>query len=127
MIVVTAAAASLLVVSQPAAQAHHRPHEWCPTPDVSRYCINIRRSQGKRSFWIFRDGGRARRYRLCVTAPDHSRTCKTFRLAEGLGTYSDLVVWREHFPLQGSGAYTVVWKKLNGQRIGRKLGFHVTR
>jgi hypothetical protein len=35
------------------------------------------------------------------------------------------VQWAEHFPDEGAGAYTVTWKFTSGDRIGRRLGFHV--
>lgn len=125
MILVTAISASLLAAGQPPAQAHHRPHEWCPPPEESRYCIKIQRSQGRRIFHVFRDGGRARRYRLCVTPPVGARTCKNFRYVTAMGVFTDRVVWRDHFPNKGSGPYTVVWRNLKGNRIGVPLGFHV--
>ena len=123
MVAATSAAALLLVVVGPVAEARHRATEWCPSG--GRYCINVQRGSDGIRFWIFRDGGNERRYRLCVDGPDDGRTCRVFRMEEGLDYFTDRVVWREHFPDQGAGAYTVVWKRMNGERIGRQLGFHV--
>jgi len=121
--VVAAFAAALLVVTVSPTQAHHRRNIYCDQdPDL---CLNARKVDAGRRFWIFRDGGSWRRYRLCVTAPDRSRTCHRFGMEEGLDFYTDSVMWREHFPHKGAGAYVVAWKRLNGDRIGPRLGFHV--
>lgn len=64
------------------------------------------------------------RYNLCVIPPDGSRTCKTFEIHKQGDAYGDAVGWRKHFPDEGNGGYTVVWKMTNGDRFGEKLGFH---
>lgn len=129
LLIATAASATLLVATQPSpADAHHRPNEWCPHPtdSNSRWCLNAKRSSdGTRELYIFRDGGKQMSYRVCVTAPDDTKVCRRFRLVEAMGVAYDDVVWREHFPNKGRGAYKVVWRKLNGNRIGVPLGFHV--
>jgi hypothetical protein len=124
-LVVVGVAAALVLTIPPVARAHHLPNEWCPQD--ARYCINAKMRSEGRTFWIFRDGDGVRRYRLCVVAPDGSRACRRFRLVEGLDAYSSSVVWREHFPNRGPGAYRVTWRKLDGTRIGRTLGFHSPR
>ena len=123
MLALTCAAAFLVVFVGPAAEAHHRADEWCPSG--RRYCLNVKRDSDGIRFWIFRDGGSGTRYRLCIDGPDDGRTCRAFRMEKGLDYFTDRVLWREHFPHQGAGAYTVVWKRMTGERIGPKLGFHV--
>lgn len=123
MIVATVAAVALVVSVAPAAEAHHRPREWCP--EGGNWCLNVRMRDGQRVFYLFHEGDRDLRYRLCVTAPDSSRNCRRFRAEAEFGVATGWVVWREHFPFKGRGAYSVIWKRLNAKRIGRKLGFHV--
>jgi hypothetical protein len=45
--------------------------------------------------------------RVCVTAPDASRSCKPFRLRESRGVFSVDARWSAHFPRKGAGTYRV--------------------
>jgi hypothetical protein len=65
------------------------------------------------------------RYRLCVTAPDGSRTCKRFRLRRISGDlHGSRVGWRRHFPHEGPGVYRVRWQQ-SGGNLGPRLRFRV--
>jgi hypothetical protein len=64
------------------------------------------------------------RFDLCVKAPDDSRKCKEFRMKKNGAVWSRSVRWSNHYPNKGPGAYTVAWK-VDGRRVGRRLGFHV--
>jgi hypothetical protein len=65
------------------------------------------------------------RYRLCVTAPDGSRTCRRFRLRRISGDlHSSRVRWRRHFPHEGPGVYRVRWQQ-SGANLGPRLRFRV--
>lgn len=65
------------------------------------------------------------RYRLCVTAPDGSRTCRRFRLRRISGDlHGSRVRWRRHFPHEGPGLYRVRWQQ-SGGNLGPRLRFRV--
>jgi hypothetical protein len=119
--VIAAACAALVLAVHPAAQAHRLPNQWCPKR--SRYCLDVQKQNGHRFLSMFRDGKGPLRFHLCITAPDGSRACRHFRIYEGLGSYSNGWVWREHFPDKGPGPYRVAWHTLEGERIGPVLGF----
>ncbi len=113
---------SVALTPQPVA-AHHRPNLYCgETGDIcqsTRKVDSIRRLQ-MHTFAKYFD-----RYRLCVKAPNGTRTCRRFRMVETEGgSFASSVRWRRHFPSAGTGAYTVTWRAL-GSQIGRRLGFHV--
>jgi hypothetical protein len=65
-----------------------------------------------------------KRYELCVTGPEREATCHTYRIEDMGASFGDAVKWSTEFPDEGAGAYTVEWKMMNGDRIGRRLGFH---
>ena len=48
-------------------------------------------------------------YRLCVTAPDRSRTCRRFRLRQGPDLATGQVRWNSRFPNRGPGTYRARW------------------
>lgn len=124
MVALTSAAALLVVAMGPMAEAHHRPKTYCR--DDGYMCQSAGWTFGAHRLQISTLRLEFRRYRLCVLTPYYERrTCRTFRMTQRNGSWGDSVLWREHFPYSGIGGYTVVWKRMNGERIGRKLGFHV--
>lgn len=107
----------------PTANANHKPNFDCsPSGDV---CKSTEKVDGVRKLRITLQARYFSRYELCVVAPDDSRTCKNFRIEEQGSVFGDSVRWSTNFPNKGKGAYVVVWKFTNGDRIGRRLGFHV--
>jgi hypothetical protein len=65
-------------------------------------------------------------YRLCVQAPDATRSCRVFKIGRRGSSYGSLIRWRAHFPDRGPGLYVVRWRALPGNQIvGRILGFKV--
>lgn len=111
-----------LVFALPPAQAKHLPQNYCSeTGDV---CQSTKRVDGVRKLKITLYSKYFDRYKLCVKAPDDATTCKGFKIQEMGEQFGDTVRWSKHFPNVGDGAYTVTWKS-GGQRVGRKLGFHV--
>jgi hypothetical protein len=118
---VSAIAAAVLLSPLPA-QADHRPQEYCS--ESGDVCQSVRRVDGVRKLKIVLAEKYFSRYRLCVKAPDGSRTCKGFRIQEQGEQYGDSVRWRKHFPDAGAGAYSVTWKS-GGARVGARLGFHI--
>ena len=121
MIVVTAIAAGLAVVASPA-QAHHRDNAYCnPTGDL---CQSTAKVDGVRRLQIRTFDRLFARYKVCVTAPDDSRTCRRFRMRDaGEDSWASSIRWSRHFPYRGEGAYTVRWR-VQGAKIGESLGFH---
>ena len=76
--IVSVVLAAGVLVAPTGASAHHRPTTYCsPSGDVCQSTANVhgerklRISLAARYFW---------RYRLCVTAPDDSETCRVFRI-----------------------------------------------
>nr|QEO74183.1 hypothetical protein [uncultured bacterium] len=121
-IVLAAVSAALLAGLVPAAQAGHRPQEFCS--ESGDVCQSTKRVNGVRKLTITLGGKYFNRYRLCVKAPDGATTCKSFKIRDMGQAYGSSVRWRKHFPDAGEGAYTVTWKN-RGTRIGARLGFHV--
>jgi hypothetical protein len=124
MMVVTLATAFLIAPLAPRADASHHPRNYCSeTGDV---CQSTAEVDGVRKLRITLAAKYFDRYRLCVVAPDDSRTCKTFDIEpQGTSFYGDSVRWSAQFPDAGPGPYTVIWKMTSGDRIGHRLGFHV--
>ena len=106
-----------------AVQANHRPNLYCS--ESGDVCLTTAKDDGVRKLRIGLAAKYFQRYRLCVVAPNDSRTCKSFDIERHGDVYGDSVRWSRHFPNEGSGAYTVIWKN-SGERIGKKLGFHVS-
>ena len=54
-----------------------------------------------------------RRYGLCVTAPDGTHACDTFRIPplNGRPLFYRMVTWERHFPDDGPGRYVVHWRR----------------
>ena len=119
-IMLVAAAGALVATMSPTARADHRPNEYC-SEDI---CQSTTKVDGIRKLRVSLAAKYFDRYRLCVIPPEGARTCKTFEIHKQGGVYGDTVGWRKHFPDEGNGAYTVVWRMTNGDRFGEKLGFH---
>lgn len=120
-IVMTAVVAALVAAVVPAAQAGHRPSEYCS--ESGDVCQSTKRVDGVRKLTITLGGKYFSRYKLCVKAPDDATTCKKFKIRDMGAAYGSSVRWKRHFPDAGEGAYTVTWKN-RGTRIGARLGFH---
>lgn len=115
----------LTVVAAPtgAASAGHLPLDTCsPSGDV---CKSVRRVDGVRRLRIMLAADYFERFRLCVTGPEDSPTCHTYRIRDLGATFGSSIAWRANFPFEGPGDYKVVWKFIGGGWIGRALGFHV--
>lgn len=120
-IVLAAVAAALVAGMAPAAQAGHRPQEYCS--ESGDVCQSTKKVDGVRRLTITLGGKYFSRYKLCVKAPDGALTCKKFKIKDQGAAYGSSIRWRKHFPDAGEGAYTVTWKN-RGTRIGARLGFH---
>lgn len=120
-ILMAAVCAALLAGAVPAAQANHRPQEYCS--ESGDVCQATNKVNGVRKLRITLAAKYFSRYNLCVKAPDGAKTCKKFKIRDQGATYGSNVRWRKHFPNAGEGAYTVTWRS-GGSRIGARLGFH---
>ena len=114
-------ALAFLALALPAA-ADHRPTSYCS--ESGDVCASTERVDGVRKLRISLGAKYFDRYTLCVTAPNGARTCERFSIERQNGAFGDTVRWSRHFPNEGPGAYTVVWKDNKGFR-SQRLGFHV--
>jgi hypothetical protein len=124
-IVVVSSLVVLAAALYPAtAGARHRPTLYCsPSGDL---CQSTRKVDGERRLAITLAARYFRRYDLCVTAPDETRFCKTFRIRKHGPVFGSSIRWKRHFPRKGPGAYEVRWRSLPDRtRVGRELGFHI--
>lgn len=106
------------------ASATHRPLTKCSVSgDI---CQSVAKVDGVRRLRIVLAAEYFTQYRVCVTGPE-GKECHRFRVHEAeFGTFASSVRWSRHFPNQGPGAYTVIWRSLpGGARVGSVLGFHV--
>ena len=63
------------------------------------------------------------RYRLCVTAPDHTRACHGFRVRRiPHGLFESTVHWSARFPSAGPGTYRARWRS-GGNALGPPVSF----
>jgi hypothetical protein len=63
------------------------------------------------------------RYRLCVTPPKRSETCRSFTLRpQGNGANISSVIFTRNFPHATHGRYHVRWI-YGGRQLGRTLAF----
>ncbi|MEA2452847.1 MAG: hypothetical protein QOG04_1557 [Actinomycetota bacterium] len=87
-------------------------------------CASARKIDGERVFGISTAANYFDAYRVCVTAPDDSKTCRNGMMRDGNddGIWTGRMSWAERFPNEGPGAYTVRWTA-EGYRSPR-LGFH---
>ncbi|HTG46173.1 MAG TPA: hypothetical protein VK646_00780 [Actinomycetota bacterium] len=119
--IVTLAVTGLLLAAPMEASASHRPNTYCSvTGDI---CQSTARVHGVRMLRVSLAAKFFSRYTLCVTAPDRTTTCRNFKIHSTGITFGSSIVWKNHFPRKGPGAYTVVWKS-GGARVGHVLGFH---
>ena len=120
MVVTTTIA--LLCVLIPPSGASHRPTRFCS--ESGDVCLSTRRVEGVRKLSISLAAEYFEKFRLCVKGPGGSRSCKTFTIRDTGPGFGRSVRWRRHFPNKGPGAYNVTWRQLNGDLIGRRMGFH---
>jgi hypothetical protein len=66
------------------------------------------------------------RYRICVSPPRATATCKIFRVRQMGAEYGGKVFWQRSFPNKGAGRYRVTWK-VGAQRLGPTLTFRAPR
>ena len=91
-----------------------------PTGDVCYSAKKLRGGDALLRFGTFSFRGRIE---ICVTAPDRSRRCKTFRLRlDRAGIYAVRVRWSRHFPKRGRGVYRVRFRR-GGANLGPRVGF----
>lgn len=123
-LLVTTMAASLVAVSAPAG-AHHRPNIYCSeTGDI---CQSARKVDGVRKLRILTAGRYFDVFHLCVYSQREGyEWCAPYRLrTRADGTFGRSVAWFKQWPsMRGHGTFTVTWR-VDGTRIGRRLGFHV--
>ena len=120
-IVMAATTAALMATIVPAAEAGHRPQEFCS--ESGDVCQSTKKVNGVRKLTISLAAEYFSRYKLCVKAPDDTTTCKKFKIKDTGPGYGSSIRWSKHFPDGGEGAYTVTWKN-RGERVGARLGFH---
>src|SRR3954453_862577 len=102
----------LLALLLAAAPAHAVKRACSPTGDVCYGAFGIGSHVRLR---VTLAGNLFHTYKLCVRAPDGSRTCRqlhTWPIAHGL--YQSTVHWRAHFPNKGPGRYRATWKAGGG-------------
>ena len=109
-----------LALPVPAAARSH----FCTGGDT---CIAVTRAGGVIRLAIGTSPLAGRRYRLCVTAPDKSRTCRRFRLVTGASDEiaGSNVRWSRHFPRKGAGKYFVRWALGGGSNFLPALDFRL--
>lgn len=121
---IVATSVCALLISAFPAHAHHRPNSHC-SEDV---CVSAVKTDGKRYFRISTAANYFDTYRVCVTAPDDTKVCRTgtMRDPDGDGIYFSQMSWARRFPHEGPGAYSVRWSSGDSYR-SPLLGFHVPR
>jgi len=123
VLVVSCCAALVIGLLPGPALANHRPVSYCsPTGD---YCQSAARNPRGARVLLFESFAHRGKVRVCVNAPTNGRACVQgrFRDANNDDVFTIRLKWKKHFPNEGPGAYTVVWRQ-NGSRTGKKLGFH---
>ena len=124
MALMTTLASVLIALTPPPADAHHRSNLYCS--GSGDLCQSARKVDGVRKVGLLLAAKYFRVFHVCVTDPDGFESCVPFRVRNhGDGTFGRDVQWRRHFPPAGPGGYTVRWV-VDGGRIGKTLGFHVT-
>jgi len=90
-------------------------------------CIAVTKRDGVIRLAIGTSPLAGRRYRLCVTAPDRSRTCRRFRLVVSGGgeIAGSSVRWSRHFPRKGRGKYFARWALGGGSNFLPALDFRL--
>lgn len=122
-LLITVVAASLVAFVAPEAGAHHRPNEWCGSSgDI---CQSVRKVDGVRKLRIDLAARYFGVFHLCVLDPSGYEWCAPYRIRERPdGTFGKSVAWFKHWDEREPGAYRVVWK-VDGRRVGARLGFHI--
>lgn len=123
-LMVTAISAALIAITPPA-EANHRPNTYCSeTGDI---CQSTRKVNGLRKLRIRLAARYFDWYQLCVLKHHEAEVCANFEIEKSRHRYGDNVRWKRVFPNYEPGHYTVTWRLMLGERVGRKLGFHVPR
>jgi uncharacterized repeat protein (TIGR01451 family) len=94
---------------------------WCsPSGDV---CYGRVRGGGPIRLGLTLAARYFRYYRLCVTAPDATTSCKRFRLHRARrDTWGSTVRWHSRFPDRGRGTYRAAWSSRSGP-LGPAIAF----
>ena len=100
-----AIAAVLIAVALPAS-AEARTSYCSPSGDT---CLSAKRRGEVVLLSIGVVAGVASSYRLCVSAPDRSRSCRRFRLRQGRDLATGEVRWSARFPDRGPGTSRARW------------------
>lgn len=118
-VIAVVVAAALVLPASAAARSRY-----CTAGDT---CIAVSKRNSVTRLDIGTSPLAGRRYRLCVTAPDRSRTCRRFRLvANEDGTIAGSSVrWDRHFPTKGPGKYFARWALGDGSRFLPALDFRI--
>lgn len=120
----SATAASLIAVA-PAVDAHHRPNLYCS--ESGDLCQSVRKVDGVRKLRIRTAARYFDVFHLCVYSHrEDYEWCAPYRLRQrGDGFYGRSVAWFKQWPsMRARGAFTTTWR-VDGSRIGKRLGFHV--
>ena len=102
----TALALSALAAALLAPAAAEAVERCSPSGDT---CVAVERRGGELVLQIGTSPAAPRRYRLCVTAPGGSRTCRRFRMRGEGEIIGSTVRWERHFPDRGPGRYRARW------------------
>ena len=104
-----------------AAVAGHRPNSYCG----DEYCEYAKKNGKGIRYIVFRSFAHRGKVKVCVRAPDGTRSCVTDRFTDANhdGAFVTRLRWSTNFPNKGAGDYTVRWRQ-DGERIGKILGFH---
>ena len=101
---------------------HVRKAYGTPTGD---YCTSAKRRK-REAFLELRTFSFSGGYRLCVTAPDDTRTCREFELERSGNLFRSRVRWSKNYPDAGRGTYYVCWRVTSGKRcLGKQLSFRI--
>jgi hypothetical protein len=101
-----------------------------PCYKASKLCVAAFQIPGD-DHWQLVIGGPKRlylsRYGLCVTAPDGSHACDTFRIPSPKGRtfFFKMVTWERHFPNDGPGRYVAHWRRPPNHRLIGQRSFTV--
>ena len=118
-----ACALALVAGLAPSALAQHRPNWFCSTS--GDYCQYAKKNGKGIRFLVFRSFAHRGEVKVCVRAPDGTRSCINDRFTDANddSLFVTRLRWNTNFPNQGPGDYSVRWKQ-DGARTGKILGFH---
>ncbi|MDP9069311.1 MAG: hypothetical protein M3N53_13335 [Actinomycetota bacterium] len=123
-LLVTTIAASMIAISA-SARAHHQPNVYCS--ESGDLCQSARKVDRVRKLRIVTAARYFEVFDLCVYSHrEDYECCAPYRLRPRAdGTFGRSVAWFKQWPsMRGPGAFTVTWR-VDGTRIGKRLGFHV--